>query len=484
MVSIILLCRDRWEETRRCLKALRRNTAPGAYELLLYDNASTDATPERLKASAPRWPELQVRRNPRNLPFARAVNEGMRASRGEHFLWLNNDVVVGPGWLEGLLGALESDSGLAAVGPRTDRMAPPAQLGPPAPGSEVRPTPFLGGFCFLIRAEDAKRAGSLDERFIWGWEDIDYCLRLRQSGRGLGVADKIFVRHGGGRTMLRLPAPERMRTDAANRRLLLEKWVAGEPFFSDLTGLMAALPDMTYLQRKLPAENPPLLSVAVYNRRGGAPDPECLKATRAALRGLRCEVLAHAPLSEVRRHDRSWPQLKLSPWPGPGSLPWSLNLLLRGARGSRLVALCDDARPKPGLFQELAAAALEADNIGAVGPLTNGTTLRWQKGPRGPSGTFDRVHYLRDFCFMIPKSAYERVGGFDERFQRGAWFVDYCLRLSQSGLQVLVARGASARRVPGDWGTEHKAGILDGEGADAALLFEKWSGHPLFLMKE
>ena len=200
--------------------------------------------------------------------------------------------------------------------------------------------------------------------------------------------------------------------------------------------------------------------------------------------------MAFAPLGHVERHlrawrpgksARDWPQLKLFPHPGAGPLPWLVNLLWAKARGTHLIALSDDVRPGPGLFEELAAGARLAENVGAVGPLTNGTMLPWQKGPPGASGDFRRTHYLREFCLLVPKAVFVRHGGFDERFRLGVWGTDYCLRLRQAGYQVLVAGGTLARRLPGpDWGLQMPTGVPDGEASDAKLLFEKWGGHPLF----
>ena len=58
----------------------------------------------------------------------------------------------------------------------------------------VRDTDRLVAFCVLIRDEVRQRAGGLDERYGLGnFEDDDYCLRVRQAGYRLCVAEDAFV---------------------------------------------------------------------------------------------------------------------------------------------------------------------------------------------------------------------------------------------------------------------------------------------------
>jgi len=60
-------------------------------KLFLIDNASLDGSGEAIARACP---EVELIRNRKNLGFAAAVNQGLRAARGfEYTLLLNNDVV-------------------------------------------------------------------------------------------------------------------------------------------------------------------------------------------------------------------------------------------------------------------------------------------------------------------------------------------------------------------------------------------------------
>ncbi|WP_376793102.1 glycosyltransferase family 2 protein [Thermoflexus sp.] len=94
-----------------CLEALRRQTY-ARREVLVVDNGSTDDSLQLLA----RYPEVRVLTLGRNRGFAGAVNEGIRAARGEIIVLLNNDTEASPTWLEALVAAFERhpDAGLLA----------------------------------------------------------------------------------------------------------------------------------------------------------------------------------------------------------------------------------------------------------------------------------------------------------------------------------------------------------------------------------
>ena len=86
-----------------------------AHHITVVDNASSDGTPEAVRA---RWPAVQLIEAGRNLGFAAANNLGIRAAGTEFVLLLNSDTLVPAGAIDTLVQALDSDPGAVAVGPR------------------------------------------------------------------------------------------------------------------------------------------------------------------------------------------------------------------------------------------------------------------------------------------------------------------------------------------------------------------------------
>lgn len=256
MTSIVVPVCGGLSDLRRCLQSVRRHTAL-PHELIVVDNGS----PAGVRRYLAGLPGARVLRNARNLGFARAVNQGMRAARGRRLLWLNSDAVVTPGWLEGLLGHLDADPGLGAVAPMTDGTVVPAQRLRPSPealgdlprfaaawslGRRGRRTlvPWVNGFCFLLHRRALEKVGWLDEGFGKGpMEDRDYCLRLRLAGFRIAVAGDVFVRHLCNRTFHRLFRKEDVRrwTEQAARRFL-RKWERGGAPVRDMLSVLTPAP--------------------------------------------------------------------------------------------------------------------------------------------------------------------------------------------------------------------------------------------------
>ena len=114
LTSIIIPCWGQLEFTRQCLAALKSHTRR-PWELIIVDNGSTDGTPDYLAgvsdmANMP----VTVITNATNRGFPAAVNQGLKAARGEYLVLLNNDVIVTDGWLEQLIGLVNAKTGLDA----------------------------------------------------------------------------------------------------------------------------------------------------------------------------------------------------------------------------------------------------------------------------------------------------------------------------------------------------------------------------------
>ncbi len=103
MISVII---PNWNGMRflpTCLSALRQQTYRD-FEIIVVDNGSTDGSQEFI---AREYPEVRVLALGANRGFAPAVNEGIRAARGDIVVPLNNDTEADPHWLEEIAQTLE-----------------------------------------------------------------------------------------------------------------------------------------------------------------------------------------------------------------------------------------------------------------------------------------------------------------------------------------------------------------------------------------
>lgn len=119
-VSVVVVTWNARELVVRCLDSLRAQQVPGhEVELVVVDNASTDDTAVVLGAAD----DLTVVRTAVNLGFAGGADAGIRVSRGEVVVLVNNDAVAEPGFLAALVAPLTAaQPGPGKLGATTGRV--------------------------------------------------------------------------------------------------------------------------------------------------------------------------------------------------------------------------------------------------------------------------------------------------------------------------------------------------------------------------
>jgi len=103
--SIIIPVFNRAELTEQCLTHLVKATDGIQYEVVIVDNHSSDGTSGFLESLGG---DVQIIRNATNLGFAKACNQGARAAKGKHLVFLNNDTIPKAGWLDPLIEEVNS----------------------------------------------------------------------------------------------------------------------------------------------------------------------------------------------------------------------------------------------------------------------------------------------------------------------------------------------------------------------------------------
>jgi hypothetical protein len=194
-----------------CLDSIRAQTVPDA-EVIVSDDGSTDGTIELISRN---YPEVGLVRSPSNRGFAAAANAGLRASRGEFVLLLNNDVALEPRCLEELLRAIDRDDGIGACAPKMVYYDDPSLInsaGHACGGDGVvvdlgrgqpdgpwfdRPREVLGACAgaALYRRRMLDEIGLFDESFIMSFEDADLSWRAQWAGWRCRYVPTAVARH-------------------------------------------------------------------------------------------------------------------------------------------------------------------------------------------------------------------------------------------------------------------------------------------------
>lgn len=210
-----------------CLTSIVENTKN--YRLILIDNGSDFDISRQLQIAMAVQSNSLLLRNPTNLGFVRAVNQGLRLSTNKYVAILNNDVEVSPGWAEKLIDPMEKDKSIAITGPLTtteDCWQGREEVVEGPNSLRILPaSSMLAFFCVVIRRSVVDEVGFLDERFGLGFgDDDDYCHRVHRAGFELGLVQDLVVKHHHRSTFRKLYSDDKIKEmEEAGRNLFKGK---------------------------------------------------------------------------------------------------------------------------------------------------------------------------------------------------------------------------------------------------------------------
>ena len=204
-LSVIIISFNTKEVTLKCLDSLFKERSVPKKEIIVVDNASNDSSLTKLRTLYKRT-KIKLIESPQNYGFARAVNQGIKRSRGKYILLLNSDTVVKKGALDLLVEFAESDPAIGVIGAKLlnpDSTVQPSVFRFPTIMGAMRHY-WLGekglldkyypkgdrqvevdavvGAAFLITPSAKKNVGLLDDRYFMYYEDIDYCRKVKKAG--------------------------------------------------------------------------------------------------------------------------------------------------------------------------------------------------------------------------------------------------------------------------------------------------------------
>ena len=207
-VSILIPNKDHTEDLEKCLHSIWTKTDWEHFEVIVVENNSTDpATFAYYKKAQQRYDGLRVVTYPKKgFNFSGINNFGRKYATGEYLLLLNNDVEVRSGeWLTELLRQCAHPGGAAVCGAMLFYPDETIQhagvitgLGGYAGHSHkykkaggsgylfrtatVQNFSAVTGACLLVKTSVWDEVKGLDEAFAVAFNDVDFCLRVRDAG--------------------------------------------------------------------------------------------------------------------------------------------------------------------------------------------------------------------------------------------------------------------------------------------------------------
>ena len=207
-ISVLIPSKDHIDALARCLTSLYKNAGYDNFEVIVIENNSTDpATFAYYKDAEKRYEGLKVVTWPeKGFNFSAINNFGRKAAQGEYLLLLNNDVEVRNGdWLTELLRQCAHPGGAAICGAmlyypdetlqhagvvtglggyagHSHKYKKAGGSGYLFRAATVQDFSAVTGACLLVRASVWDEVKGLDEKFAVAFNDVDFCLRVRDKG--------------------------------------------------------------------------------------------------------------------------------------------------------------------------------------------------------------------------------------------------------------------------------------------------------------
>jgi GT2 family glycosyltransferase len=210
-LSIIIVNWNGCDITKQCLESIYEQTKEIGFEVIVVDNGSNDLSCETIKNN---FPDVRIIQNKENRGFAAANNQGIKESKGDFILLLNNDTIVLDKALEKMLAIAKENREAGIVGCRVlnaDKSLQSSCFRFPsllnltlaamhldtvfpnhrffgreryakANWKSITEVDVLTGCFMLVRREAYEQAGLLDERFFMYAEETDWCLRFKRKG--------------------------------------------------------------------------------------------------------------------------------------------------------------------------------------------------------------------------------------------------------------------------------------------------------------
>lgn len=492
-VSIIIPVYNKVEYTQKCIESILGNTFNVDYEIIVVDNASSDGTANYLKTISAQEDRIKVISNNQNAGFAGSNNQAVEHANGEYVLFLNNDTEVLQGWLENMLKVITSDSTVGIVGNKllypdgtvqhggvviiNDKVNNDPLLAQNifvgqnrsfSDANQMREYQAVTAACLLTSKEHFKQVNGFDEQFWNGYEDVDFCFKIRETGLKVVYQPASEVLHYESKS-----GTERFAKVAENIGLLHRKWLnkIGVDFIITENGDVRQTSNVhirpyptTGNQIESRNEIGGLVSIIMLTCNALDYTKKCVQSIQQNTKYAHEIIFVDNNskdgsvkyLEDLVKQNTNYKLIKNKDNKGFAA---GNNQGVKKAKGEYVFFLNNDVLVAKNWLGDMVSALQKDAAIGMVGPLTNSISglQRLDNVPYKTDADFEGfAKQIRDgnkgnvtprrriagFAVLMQKEIYQEVEGFDESFGLGNFEDDdLCLKVREAGYAIMVHEG-------------------------------------------
>lgn len=210
LVSVVILAYNNLDYTKLCIESLYKNSSHLDFELITINNGSTDGTREFFNSLA-NQKKISIAEN---CGVDKAFNKGLQLADGKFIVFISNDLVLTPNWLDNLLECIQSDEKIGMVVPVCNFSSNFQQVSLSYANMEelfeaakkynrCDPKKWeerlrLITYSFVAKTDLLKKLGGFDEIYNpYEFDDDDLSFRIRREGYKLILARDTYIHHFG-----------------------------------------------------------------------------------------------------------------------------------------------------------------------------------------------------------------------------------------------------------------------------------------------
>jgi glycosyltransferase involved in cell wall biosynthesis len=248
LVSLIIPTRNAMQLVRQCVDSIEARTTYPNYEFILVDNGSDDPESLAYFETLKQRPNFRVIRDDSEFNYSKLNNLAVAAARGDIVGLINNDIeVITPDWLSEMV-SIACQPGVGAVGARLwypDHTLQHAGvvlgIGGVAGHAHKRLPNDRGGYferaaliqsfsvvtaaCLIVQKKHYLAVNGLNEAELKvAFNDVDFCLRLREAGLRNVWTPYAELFHHESATRGEDTNPEKQQRFAGEVRYMMKRW--------------------------------------------------------------------------------------------------------------------------------------------------------------------------------------------------------------------------------------------------------------------
>lgn len=259
LVSVIIPNKDEKETLQACIESIREKTEYRNYEILIVENNSETEEIFHYYKELSADPRIRLLRWKKEFNYSAINNYGVRHARGEYLLFLNNDVtVITPGWMKEMLGVCQRPEvgavgvkliypdntiqhagcviGIGGIAGHMFVDMPANRTGYLHKASLLQDMSAVTAACMMIKRQAFEEAGGFTEKLSVAFNDVDLCLKVRESNRLIVYDPYVQLYHMESKTRGAEDSREKVRRFQEEIEYMRCQWIGllkkGDPYYN------------------------------------------------------------------------------------------------------------------------------------------------------------------------------------------------------------------------------------------------------------